>query len=156
MQETWVQSLGREDSLEKEMAARSSTLSWEISWTEEPSGLLSWGHKRVRHDLVTQQQQSHIVVHLWCTGKVIKIQRRDKKKSKKNGKCTICIDKSCPGHTGSCLPKAQCSARSTADGPVVRRQHWESHPPRWSEGSELQQAQRKSREREGRIPTTWG
>ena len=36
MQETWVQSLGRKDPLEKEMAACSSILAWEIPWTEEP------------------------------------------------------------------------------------------------------------------------
>ena len=36
MRETWVQSLGREDSLEKEMATHSSTLAWNIPWTEEP------------------------------------------------------------------------------------------------------------------------
>ena len=35
-QETWVQSLGREDSLEKEMATHSGILAWRISWTEEP------------------------------------------------------------------------------------------------------------------------
>ena len=35
MQETWVRSLGREDSLEKEMATHSSTLAWKIPWTEE-------------------------------------------------------------------------------------------------------------------------
>ena len=39
MQEMWVQSLCWEDPLEKEMAAHSSTLSWEIPWTEEPAGL---------------------------------------------------------------------------------------------------------------------
>ena len=39
MQETWVQSLGQEYPLEKEMATHSSILSWEISWTEEPGGL---------------------------------------------------------------------------------------------------------------------
>ena len=43
MQETWVQSLGWEDPLEKEMAAHSSILAWEISWTEEPGGLQSMG-----------------------------------------------------------------------------------------------------------------
>ena len=37
MQETWVQSLGQEDSLEKEMATLSSTLAWKIPWTEEPT-----------------------------------------------------------------------------------------------------------------------
>ena len=41
MQETWVQSLGREDSLEKGMATHSSILAWEIPWTEEPGGLQS-------------------------------------------------------------------------------------------------------------------
>ena len=39
MQETRVQSLGQEDSLEKEMATQSSILAWEIPWTEEPGGL---------------------------------------------------------------------------------------------------------------------
>ena len=41
MGETCVQSLGREDSLEKEMATRSSILAWEIPWTEMPGGLQS-------------------------------------------------------------------------------------------------------------------
>ena len=50
MQETWVQSLGREDPLEKEMAAHSSVLAWRIPWTEEPGGLQSMGSQRVRHD----------------------------------------------------------------------------------------------------------
>ena len=36
IQETWVQSLGREDPLEKEMATHSSILAWRIPWTEEP------------------------------------------------------------------------------------------------------------------------
>ena len=36
MRETWVQSLGREDSLEKEMATHSSILAWGIPWTENP------------------------------------------------------------------------------------------------------------------------
>ena len=42
-QETWVQSLGREDPLEKEMTAHSSILAWEIPWREEPGGLQSMG-----------------------------------------------------------------------------------------------------------------
>ena len=41
MQETWVQSLGREDPLEKEMATHSSILAWKIAWTEEPGRLQS-------------------------------------------------------------------------------------------------------------------
>ena len=39
MQETWVQPLGQEDPLGKEMATHSTILSWEIPWTEEPGGL---------------------------------------------------------------------------------------------------------------------
>ena len=51
MKETWVQSLGQEDSLEKQMATRSKILAWENSWTKEPGGgLQSIGLKRVRHD----------------------------------------------------------------------------------------------------------
>ena len=42
IKETWVQSLGREDSLEKEMATHSS-IPWRIPWTEEPGGLSSMG-----------------------------------------------------------------------------------------------------------------
>ena len=43
MQETWVQSLGWENPLEKEMATHSSILAWRIPWTEEPGGLQSMG-----------------------------------------------------------------------------------------------------------------
>ena len=50
MQETWVQSLGQEDLLEKEMAPHSSTLAWKIPWTEEPGRLQSMGSQRVGHD----------------------------------------------------------------------------------------------------------
>ena len=46
MQETWVQSLGWEDPLEKGMATHSNILSWRISWTEEPGGLLSIGSQK--------------------------------------------------------------------------------------------------------------
>ena len=49
-QETWVLSLGWEDSLEKGMATHSSILVWEILWTEEPGELQSVGSQRVRHD----------------------------------------------------------------------------------------------------------
>ena len=50
MWETWVQSLGQEDPLEKEMATHSSILAWRIPRTEEPGGLQSMGSQRVRHD----------------------------------------------------------------------------------------------------------
>ena len=43
MQETWVQSLGQEDPMEKGMATHSSTLAWRVPWTEEPGGVAkSW------------------------------------------------------------------------------------------------------------------
>ena len=49
-QETWVQSLGRKDPLEKEMATHSSIHAWKIPGTEEPGRLLSIGSQRVRHN----------------------------------------------------------------------------------------------------------
>ena len=50
VQETRVQSLDQEDSLEKEMATHSSILAWRITWTEEPGRLQSMGSQRVGHD----------------------------------------------------------------------------------------------------------
>ena len=50
MQETWVQSPGWEDPLEKGMATHSSILAWRIPWTEETGGLQAIGSKRVGHD----------------------------------------------------------------------------------------------------------
>ena len=50
MQETWVQSLGWEEPLKKEMAAHSSILTWKIPWMEEPGGLQSMGSQRVGHN----------------------------------------------------------------------------------------------------------
>ena len=46
----WVQSLGRENPLEKGMASHSSILAWRILWTEEGGGLQSIGSPRVGHD----------------------------------------------------------------------------------------------------------
>ena len=48
-QEKWVQSLGWEDPLEKEMATHSSILAWRIPWAEEPGGLQFMGSERVRN-----------------------------------------------------------------------------------------------------------
>ena len=53
MQETWVQSLGQEDLLEKEMATCFSILARKIPWMEEPGRLQSMGLQRVRRDWVT-------------------------------------------------------------------------------------------------------
>ena len=69
-QKMQVGSLGQKDPLEKETATHFSILAWEIPWTEEPGGL---HFKRVRHDLVTEQQQKmafgvfkHICVFCVC------------------------------------------------------------------------------------------
>ena len=50
MREIRVRSLGREDTLEEEMATHSSVLAWRIPWTGEPGGLLSTRSHRVGHD----------------------------------------------------------------------------------------------------------
>ena len=55
-QQTWVQSLDWEDPLEKEMATQSSTPVWKIPGQRSLAGSCPWGHKRVRHNLVTKQQ----------------------------------------------------------------------------------------------------
>ena len=49
--------LDQEDPLEKEKVTHCSILAWEISWTEEPSGLQSMGPQRVGHDWAIKQQQ---------------------------------------------------------------------------------------------------
>ena len=54
MQETWVQSLGQVDPLEKEMATHSSILAWEIPWAEEPGGLRSRESQRVGNNWATK------------------------------------------------------------------------------------------------------
>ena len=53
MWKTQVQSLDREDLLEKEMATHSSILAWKIPWTEKPRRLQSTGSQRVGHDSAT-------------------------------------------------------------------------------------------------------
>jgi len=49
VKKTWVQSLGQEDTLEKEMATHSSILALRIPWTEEPGGLQSMGSQSIGH-----------------------------------------------------------------------------------------------------------
>ena len=61
MQETWIQSLGQEDPLEKGMATHSSVLTWRILWPEEPCGLQFMGSQRVGHDWVTNNQPISIL-----------------------------------------------------------------------------------------------
>ena len=50
IEQTHIQSLGREDPLEEGMTTHSDILAWRISWTEEPGRLQSMGLQRVRHD----------------------------------------------------------------------------------------------------------
>ena len=50
MKETWIQSLGQEDPLEKEMAIHFSTIAWKTPWTEEPGRVQSMGSQRVGCD----------------------------------------------------------------------------------------------------------
>ena len=59
MWETWVQSLGQEDLLEKEMATHFSTLAWKIPWMEEPGRLQSMGSQRAGHNWATS-------LCVWC------------------------------------------------------------------------------------------
>ena len=74
VQETWVQSLGRRDTLEKEMATHASTLAWKISWTKKPGRLQSMVLQRVRHDLSDftftsrADPETRIWVHVVCLG----------------------------------------------------------------------------------------
>ena len=66
-QEMWVQSLGRDDPLEKEMAMYSTILAWKTPWTEEPGGLGSIGLQRVEHNLVAEHIAQHINSEKYCT-----------------------------------------------------------------------------------------
>ena len=61
MQQTWVQSLGQEDPLEKQMATHSSVLVWRIPWTEEPGGLQGYppGHKESGMTEATAYARGH-------------------------------------------------------------------------------------------------
>ena len=79
MQETRVQSLGWEDSLEKEMATHSNILAWKIPWIEEPGRLQSMGSQRVRHgqdraymysvlSFITILPKGGVVTRLGCSG----------------------------------------------------------------------------------------
>ena len=54
VRETQVESLGQEDSLEKEMATHSRNPAWRILWTEEPSSLQPMGLQRDEHDWVIE------------------------------------------------------------------------------------------------------
>ena len=61
--------MGGEDPLEKEMATQSSILAWEIPWTQEPGRLQPMGLQRIRHDLLTKQKLSTVVMLTMTTGR---------------------------------------------------------------------------------------
>ena len=63
MQETWVQSLGQEGPLKKEMATYSSILAWRIPWIEEPGRLQSMRSQRVGHDW-----SDSVCMYEWLSG----------------------------------------------------------------------------------------
>ena len=72
MQETRVQSLGQEDTQEKEMATHSNILAWRIPWMEEPGGLQSAGLQRVRQDSVTNDLKQWISkMNIQCKDEVV-------------------------------------------------------------------------------------
>ena len=64
-QETWIQSLGWEDPLEKEMAIHFSILAWEISWTEMPCGLQSTASQRVGHEWAIEHTIQLGISQMW-------------------------------------------------------------------------------------------
>ena len=70
MRETWVQSLGQEDPLEKEMATHFSIFAWRIPWMEEPGGLQFMGSQRVRHDWATS---FHFTSLLWGSYTILNV-----------------------------------------------------------------------------------
>ena len=71
IQETWVRSLGREDSLEKEMTTHSSTLAWKIPWMEElGAGYCPWGRKESG---TTERLHFHFIIYMGFTcGSLVK------------------------------------------------------------------------------------
>ena len=75
MQETWVQSLGLEDTLEKEMATHSNILDWKTPRTEEPDGLRSTKLQRVRYDWVHTHWG-------WSTGRYEERQKLEENQNK--------------------------------------------------------------------------
>ena len=84
VRETRVQSPGREDLLEKEMATHSSILAWKISWTEKPGSLQSTGSQRVGHDWATSlhsliREVEASPFHRWKSWRPEKVRSKNKK-----------------------------------------------------------------------------
>ena len=64
MQETWVQSLGQEDPLEKQTATHSSILVWKIPWTEEPGSIQSMRWQKIRNDLAKITARNYSLIFM--------------------------------------------------------------------------------------------
>ena len=72
MWETWVQFLGGEDPLEKEMATQSSILAWRIPWTEEPVSYSPWGHKEWD---MTERLHFHFLKRVNTVPRVLQVEK---------------------------------------------------------------------------------
>ena len=75
MQETWVQFLGQEETLKKEMATHSNILAWEIPWTEEPDGQQSIESQRVGRDFGSKPSVDSRteLLPVKCCAKLVKV-----------------------------------------------------------------------------------
>ena len=110
MQETWVQALGQEDPLEKEIATHSSILAWRIPLSEEPGGLQFMGSQKVGHNWVTNtfNTLSEALKTVVAMSFTKKWPLWDKKKKK------VASDRYLPGHNkwtpalGTLLPTRKC------------------------------------------------
>ena len=87
MWETWVQSLGREDPLEKEMATHSRILAWRIPWTEEPGGLQSTGRKESD---TTERLHFHFLSTTWMDLEEVMLNEISQRKTSVKDKYYIC------------------------------------------------------------------
>ena len=75
----WVQPLGQEDPLEKEMATHSSILAWKIPWTEEPGRLQSIGQQKFRQDQAHRLNAQYGTGRTWgmkLTSRLVRRMRR--------------------------------------------------------------------------------
>ena len=146
-----VQSLGREDPLEKGMATHSSILAWRIPWTEEPGGLQSIGSERVRHDQETNThthtrththfrfsslniKDAAVHCYVWCSCNVHTLSCPPLKWHR--GLAVVCA-KPAPGwpRTGPQGDQGLGSSTLPWDGPLIQR--WLAYPQIYSYQSYL-------------------
>ena len=95
LQETRVRSLGREDPLEKEMAAHSSILAWRIPWTEELGGLQSMGSQRVRYNRETSLSLSF--TGIWASQAALVVKNPPANEGDLRDLGSIPVSGRCPG-----------------------------------------------------------